>query len=176
MVIFKLPPQSKLNVPLIQPMGSFNLLKVRIVPYFLKLVTSLCLLVVFTSTSPAISVAADDAIQDASVQAVEIPTDSQCKPQMIAFRSEWCPPCNKLSPAIAKVRKSFGSRIDIIEVDVNKVENRPLLAKYAISVVPTVVFISEGGTVHIYPGATQEHLATGVRSLLKRAPRQVGQL
>lgn len=102
-------------------------------------------------------------------------TDAPVKAQMIAFRSEWCPPCKKLTPAIARVKKHYSERIDVFEVDVNKQENRDLMVKYHVTVVPTIVFISDNGTtIHICPGLSADMLSQGVKSLLKRSPRQIG--
>lgn len=96
------------------------------------------------------------------------------KPRLIAFRAEWCAPCRRLTPALNKVKKSFGSKIDVIEVDVDDVNNRTLVDQYQVNVVPTAVFISEAGTTQIIPGVNAQNLSAGARALARSAPRQIG--
>ena len=63
-------------------------------------------------------------------------------PVLVDFTASWCGPCKAMKPAIHEIEKAYGSRIKVIEVDVDE---RPFLADhFQVTGVPRLMVIKDG--------------------------------
>lgn len=65
------------------------------------------------------------------------------KPAIIDLYATWCPPCKKLSPVLEEIQKTYGKKIQIYKVDVDK---EPELAQlFNATSIPLMIFIPKEG-------------------------------
>ncbi|MBQ9586159.1 MAG: thioredoxin [Muribaculaceae bacterium] len=88
-------------------------------------------------------------------------TDSKKKGDkvvVIDFFATWCGPCKAMAPAMEKMEKKYGDKIEFRKVDVD--QDPELAQQYQIEGVPTLVILSSKGDVlnKIVGGQTEEFL------------------
>lgn len=64
------------------------------------------------------------------------------KPVLVDFFATWCGPCQTLAPILKEVKDSFGERISIIKIDVDK--NQQIASQYQVRGVPTMILFQNG--------------------------------
>ena len=60
------------------------------------------------------------------------------RPAIVAFSATWCGPCQRLSPILEELAKTYNGKIDFYKVDVDKCPN--LSRAYGVSSVPMMIF------------------------------------
>ena len=77
------------------------------------------------------------------------------KPVIMDFYAEWCGPCKRLSPVMEKLHASYGDKVEIVKVDIEK--ERELSDTFGIMSVPTVLAMKEGKIVKTMIGLKPIH-------------------
>lgn len=68
---------------------------------------------------------------------------------ILYFSAEWCAPCKKLAPLLAKVVTKFEDDIDFIKVDADL--QKPIAEFYGIKSIPTFVLLKSETSWEITP-------------------------
>jgi thioredoxin 1 len=63
-------------------------------------------------------------------------------PAIIDFWAEWCGPCRMLTPIIEELAGEFGTTVKMGKLNVD--ENPQVASRYAVSSIPTILFIKNG--------------------------------
>lgn len=69
-------------------------------------------------------------------------TSSSSDLVLVDFYADWCGPCQTVSPMIQQVAKEFGNKISVLKINIDK--SRPLVEKFNIRSVPTLLLFKEG--------------------------------
>lgn len=64
-------------------------------------------------------------------------------PVLVDFNATWCGPCQQMKPAIAEIEKTYGSRIKVVEVDID--EHQYLADHFEVKNIPRLMVIQNGG-------------------------------
>ncbi len=70
--------------------------------------------------------------------------------KVLIFSAKWCEPCKDLEPVINEARARFGKKVEFTVLDVDDERNQPLIEKYHVSPVPTMIFLRPNGEVADY--------------------------
>ncbi len=66
-------------------------------------------------------------------------------PVVVDFYAEWCGPCKRMEPLLAKVAQSFDGKVKVVKL--NSDENQPLSLKYQVQGLPTLILFHQGKEV-----------------------------
>tara|TARA_B100000700_G_C14332806_1_gene529003 strand:- start:69 stop:380 length:312 start_codon:yes stop_codon:yes gene_type:complete len=66
-------------------------------------------------------------------------------PIMVDFYADWCGPCQMLTPIIEELAGEYEGKVHIIKVDID--ESQEIAQEYAITSIPTILFIRQGEVV-----------------------------
>lgn len=67
-------------------------------------------------------------------------------PRMMELYTPYCPSCQAMAPVVEQLKARCGSKgVQVLQVDVSRVENESLAEAYGIDAVPTFIFIDENG-------------------------------
>lgn len=72
-------------------------------------------------------------------------------PVIIDFWAPWCAPCRMVAPSLEKIAQEYAGRLLVAKVNTD--ENNQLAARYQITGIPTLLFISNGQMVNQQVGA-----------------------
>lgn len=72
------------------------------------------------------------------------------KPAIIDFYADWCAPCKKLAPIMTELAKEYSDDIYIYKINVDK--EKGLAGSFAISSIPTMIFIPMKGQPRVSTG------------------------
>jgi len=70
-------------------------------------------------------------------------------PVLVKFHANWCPPCQMMQEPLKNIAKKYNGVFKIGVIDVDAPENQPLVEKYNIKSMPTMLFIKPNGTQEI---------------------------
>ena len=63
-------------------------------------------------------------------------------PVLVDFHASWCGPCKAMKPAIQEIETAYGTRIQVVEVDI---DDRPFLADhFQVRGIPRLMVIQDG--------------------------------
>ncbi|MBR4440324.1 MAG: hypothetical protein IKS00_02120 [Bacteroidales bacterium] len=87
-------------------------------------------------------------------------------PFIIDYNATWCGPCRQLAPILEKVQKSYGNKIQIFSVDIDKC---PKAASYfEFDAIPTLIFVTPDGEWNqITGGLSEQALRKNIKKYLK---------
>lgn len=88
------------------------------------------------------------------------------KPCIVDVYATWCGPCKRLAPALQKAANTYGKRLTIYKVDIDKCPN--LAAAYGIEYIPDVYFFAPGKKMWHVVGLDPEGLNKELKKLLKK--------
>jgi thioredoxin 1 len=88
------------------------------------------------------------AVTDASFEA-EVLQNS--KPVLVDYWAEWCGPCRQVAPVLEEIAMEYGSKIDIVKLDVDN--NPQVVHNYGIMNIPTLAVFKDGFVVKEIVGA-----------------------
>ena len=77
------------------------------------------------------------------------------KPTVVDFWAEWCGPCKQLGPSLESVVQSYGGKVKLVKVDIDK--NQELAQQLRIQSVPTVYAFFQGQPIDGFQGALPEN-------------------
>jgi len=63
-------------------------------------------------------------------------------PVLLEFGASWCGPCKVMAPLLDEIEKELAGKAKVLTVDIES--PNPLIAKYGIKSVPTIVIINGG--------------------------------
>jgi thioredoxin 1 len=66
-------------------------------------------------------------------------------PIMVDFYADWCGPCQMLTPIIEELAGEFEGKVHVIKIDID--EAQEIAQEYAITSIPTILFIRQGEVV-----------------------------
>ncbi len=78
------------------------------------------------------------------------------KPVLVDFWAEWCGPCRQIAPILDQIEAEYGSKIDIVKVNV---DNEPQLAmQYNVTGIPLLGVFENGQLVKQVVGAKPKQM------------------
>jgi len=76
------------------------------------------------------------------------------QPVLVDFYATWCGPCQRLSPVIESISKSYSGKVSVFKVDVDK--NPKLAERYGITSIPSIKIFKKGKLVDSTIGLLSE--------------------
>lgn len=75
-------------------------------------------------------------------------------PVLVDFFAEWCGPCKRMEPVLAKVSQGYEGKVKVVKL--NSDENQPLALKYRVQGLPTIIVFRGGQEVDRHTGFQNE--------------------
>jgi thioredoxin 1 len=85
------------------------------------------------------------------------------KPVLVDFYAEWCGPCKMMKPVLEELRQSFGDKVRILKIDIDR--NPALTSSLNIAGVPTLVLYRQGKILWRQSGVVP---ASHLRSIIQQ--------
>jgi thioredoxin 1 len=83
-----------------------------------------------------------DAGPDAGLATSPLPPG---KPMLLEFTRDHCLPCEIMAPWMKELRKEHAGRVQIVEINIDRKENKPLARYFKARSIPTQVYVDERG-------------------------------
>lgn len=84
------------------------------------------------------------------------------KVTVLCFRSDTCQPCIEMDTIIEEIKPEFEDKVSFISVVVDDPEERPLIEKYEIQMIPTTFIIDKKGQAKKQVGVIPKDQLTGI--------------
>ncbi|MGD0388210.1 MAG: thioredoxin [Tepidisphaeraceae bacterium] len=75
-------------------------------------------------------------------------------PVLVDFWAEWCQPCKRLAPTIAKLATDYAGKVKVGKLDIEANHASP--SKFGISAIPTVLVFKGGQVAQKFVGLREE--------------------
>eukprot|EP00297_Palpitomonas_bilix_P009565 CAMPEP_0113894278 /NCGR_PEP_ID=MMETSP0780_2-20120614/16619_1 /TAXON_ID=652834 /ORGANISM="Palpitomonas bilix" /LENGTH=345 /DNA_ID=CAMNT_0000884781 /DNA_START=79 /DNA_END=1116 /DNA_ORIENTATION=- /assembly_acc=CAM_ASM_000599 len=103
------------------------------------------------------------------VSAITAAAESKGETIALYFFADWCQPCKQLDMVVKQLAKDH-AQVKFYRVDAEGRANKDMSAKYAISAVPTFLFVHDGEVVDKVVGANTAAIVEKARVHARRAP------
>jgi len=87
------------------------------------------------------------------------------RPVLIDFWAPWCGPCKALAPTLDSLAAVYADQVKIVKVNAD--ENKPLLERFGVRTLPSLVLVHGDKTLGNLSGRTRTHMAREIDSMLK---------
>lgn len=87
---------------------------------------------------------------------------------VLYFTATWCGPCKAIAPALDNLSEQYAKSIEIVKIDLDQF--KPIASTYAVTAVPTFIFINAGTEVNRVRGADFGGISAAFQSLLALNP------
>ena len=61
--------------------------------------------------------------------------------KLLDFKAIWCGPCRIMEPIIEELKKEFGDKVEVVEIDVDKEPDEA--SKYGVMSIPTFIVLKD---------------------------------
>ncbi|GJM13475.1 MAG: hypothetical protein DHS20C12_18780 [Pseudohongiella sp.] len=68
--------------------------------------------------------------------------NSENKPVLVDFHTDWCGPCKMMSPVVEAIAEQYANRLDVVKVDAGQFQD--ITAKYGVRGIPTLMLFKQG--------------------------------
>lgn len=85
---------------------------------------------------------------------------------VLDFYAPWCGPCKKLEPTLAALAQQYGTKVQIVKLDVDKTEDK-LTQHFQVMSVPTFIFIRTNQVVATQNGGDAASLTQKFATVLQ---------
>ncbi len=92
----------------------------------------------------------------------------QEKLTFIDFYASWCGPCKQMEPIITQFKDRMSDRTDVYRIDIEDPEMLPIVRRYHIVSVPTLMFFRRGEVLWRESGAISYHHLTTILEELEQ--------
>jgi thioredoxin 1 len=75
-------------------------------------------------------------------------------PVLVDFWAPWCGPCRMVAPTLEKIAQEYAGKLVVAKVNTD--ENPDWAARFGVTGIPTMLFISGGKIVHEQVGAVPQ--------------------
>lgn len=85
---------------------------------------------------------------------------------LVEFYATWCNPCKQMEPIIAQFGIRMRDRSDLLRIDIDDEEMQPIVRRYNVSSIPTLIFFRRGEVLwRESGGVSYHHLVTVLEEL-----------
>lgn len=102
-----------------------------------------------------------------SHSAAQVQPKPSAKQRVLHFFARWAAPCKKQFAELEVLKSRFSKQIDVIDIDVDDPNNRPLVEKYDVCPVPTLLVLNCDESVSDYLIGADDHLEARLAALIQ---------
>jgi thioredoxin 1 len=90
------------------------------------------------------------------------------KPIMIDFTRDHCLPCQIMAPWVEELRKKHAALVNLVEINIDRKENKPLARYFKARSIPTQVYVDERGR------EVSRHVGIATKPQMERTLKRLG--
>ena len=94
---------------------------------------------------------------------------------LVDFFATWCGPCRMMHPIVDRLEKQLNGRVDVYRIDIDNRSIAPILGRYNIRSVPTLIFFRRGEILWRKSGVTDYDELLRVVNELEKSTERVSQ-
>lgn len=94
---------------------------------------------------------------------------------LVDFFATWCGPCRMMHPIVDRIEKQLNGRVDVYRIDIDNRSIAPILSRYNIRSVPTLIFFRRGEILWRKSGVTDYDELLRVVNELEKSTERVSQ-
>lgn len=81
-------------------------------------------------------------------------------PVLVDFWAPWCGPCQMMAPILESLAKKFASKLKVVKVDTEQLDNQSLAYEYQIQSIPNMKLFKKGEVAQEFIGYRPEEIFT----------------